>query len=176
MSAKGRTGVGLTQYEDFIQTDAAINPGNSGGALVNLNGELVGINTGTVCRSGGNIGIGFAVPSNLVKKIMTDILEKGKVVRGWLGVGIGDLTPELAEMYDLKSDDGVLIREVFTDGPAEKGGIEAGDIVIEISDRRGIERTGTQHLNRSHRTWHNTQINCYSRWPGKKPSRNAWRI
>lgn len=136
VSAKGRTGVGLTDYEDFIQTDAAINPGNSGGALVNLKGELVGINTAIASRSGGNIGIGFAVPSNLVNKIMTDILEKGKVVRGWLGVGIGNLTPEVAEMYDLKSSDGVLIREVFTDGPAEEAGIEAGDIVVEISDRR----------------------------------------
>ena len=136
VSAKGRTGVGLTQYEDFIQTDAAINPGNSGGALVNLKGELVGINTAIASRSGGNIGIGFAVPANLAKKVMNDILSKGKVVRGWLGVGIRDLTSEIADMYELQSTDGILIREVFADGPAESAGIEAGDIVVEVSGRK----------------------------------------
>ncbi|MGH1362219.1 MAG: DegQ family serine endoprotease [Calditrichia bacterium] len=136
VSAKGRTGVGLTVYEDFIQTDAAINPGNSGGALVNLKGELIGINTAIASRSGGSIGIGFAIPSNLANKIMNDIVEKGKVVRGWLGVGIGEVTPGLAEMYDLPNDEGVLINQVLPNGPAEKAGMEAGDLITAINGKR----------------------------------------
>lgn len=136
VSAIGRTGVGLTPYEDFIQTDAAINPGNSGGALVNLRGKLIGINTAIASRSGGSIGIGFAIPSNLARKVMTDILEKGKVVRGWLGVQIGNITPGLAKQNDLSSSDGVFISSVVEDGPADKGGLEAGDIVLEIDGKR----------------------------------------
>lgn len=136
VSAKGRTLSGLNPIQDFIQTDAAINPGNSGGALVNLQGELIGINTAIASGSGGNIGIGFAIPSNLASKVMKDILEKGKVVRGWLGVSIADVTPEFAKMYNLKTDRGVLIREVVNDGPADKAGVEAGDIVVEISGRK----------------------------------------
>lgn len=136
VSAKGRTLSGLNPIQDFIQTDAAINPGNSGGALVNLQGELIGINTAIASRSGGNIGIGFAIPSNLASKVMKDILETGKVVRGWLGVSIADVTPEFAKMYNLKTDRGVLIREVVNDGPADKAGVEAGDIVVEVSGRK----------------------------------------
>lgn len=136
VSAKGRTLSGLNPIQDFIQTDAAINPGNSGGALVNLQGELIGINTAIASRSGGNIGIGFAIPSNLAQKVMKDILEKGKVVRGWLGVSIADVTPEFAKMYNLKTDRGVLIREVVNDGPADKAGVEAGDIILEVSGKK----------------------------------------
>ncbi|MCB0304229.1 MAG: PDZ domain-containing protein, partial [Calditrichaeota bacterium] len=136
ISAKGRTGVGLTQYEDFIQTDAAINPGNSGGALVNLKGELIGINTAIASRSGGNIGIGFAIPSNLASKVKSDIITRGKVVRGWLGVNIRDITPEFAKMYDLKTDEGVLIREVVQDGPAEAAGVQAGDVVVALDGKK----------------------------------------
>jgi len=136
VSAKGRTGVGLTQYEDFIQTDAAINPGNSGGALVNLKGELIGINTAIASRSGGSIGIGFAIPSNLANKIMNDIVEKGKVVRGWLGVGIAEVTPGLADMYDLPNSEGVMVSQVLGDGPAERAGIEAGDLITAIDGKR----------------------------------------
>ncbi|MCK6622182.1 MAG: DegQ family serine endoprotease [Calditrichaceae bacterium] len=137
VSAKGRTGVGLTQYEDFIQTDAAINPGNSGGALVNLKGELIGINTAIASRSGGNIGIGFAIPANLANKVMSDILTKGKVVRGWLGVQISNITPDIAKMYGLdNTSEGVFIREVVKDSPAEAAGLQAGDIVLEVSGKK----------------------------------------
>lgn len=137
VSAKGRTGVGLTQYEDFIQTDAAINPGNSGGALVNLKGELIGINTAIASRSGGNIGIGFAIPANLANKVMSDILSKGKVVRGWLGVQISNITPDIAKMYGLdNTSEGVFIREVVKDSPAETAGLQAGDIVLEVSGKK----------------------------------------
>lgn len=136
VSAKGRTLSGLNPIQDFIQTDAAINPGNSGGALVNMKGELIGINTAIASGSGGNIGIGFAIPSNLASKVMKDIMEKGKVVRGWLGVSISDVTPEFARMYHLKTDRGVLIQEVINDGPAEKAGVEAGDIIVEVSGRK----------------------------------------
>lgn len=137
VSAKGRTGVGLTQYEDFIQTDAAINPGNSGGALVNLKGELIGINTAIASRSGGNIGIGFAIPANLASKVMSDILTKGKVVRGWLGVQISNITPDIAKMYGLNNNsEGVFIREVVKDSPAETAGLQAGDIVLEVSGKK----------------------------------------
>lgn len=138
VSAKGRTGVGLTQYEDFIQTDAAINPGNSGGALVNLKGELIGINTAIASRSGGSIGIGFAVPSNLVNKVKSDILNKGRVVRGWLGIemDLNGISPELAEMYNLETNEGVMISAITENGPAEKAGLEPGDIVIKIDNKK----------------------------------------
>ena len=136
VSAKGRTGVGLTAYEDFIQTDAAINPGNSGGALVNLRGELIGINTAIASRNGGSIGIGFAIPSNLAQKVMTDILERGKVVRGWLGVQIGNVSPGYARQNNLPTSEGVIISSVVVDGPADKGNLEAGDIVTAIDGKR----------------------------------------
>lgn len=136
ISAKGRAGVGLSRYEDFLQTDAAINPGNSGGALVNLRGELVGINTAIASRSGGSIGIGFAIPSNLARKVMGDILARGKVVRGWLGVGIQNVSAEVAERNGLKSTDGVVIQELMPNGPARDAGLEAGDIVLEVDGRK----------------------------------------
>src|SRR6185369_358147 len=111
VSAKGRANVGIAAYEDFIQTDAAINPGNSGGALVDMEGHLVGINTAILSRSGGNMGIGFAIPSHMVQPIMKSLLDTGKVVRGWLGVGIQDIDQNLAAALHLQSANGILVSE-----------------------------------------------------------------
>jgi serine protease Do len=133
VSAKGRQVSGLTGVQDFIQTDAAINPGNSGGALVNLRGELIGINTAIASRTGQNSGIGFAISSNLARVVMEDILDDGKVSRGWLGVRIDRVTKDIAEMYGMKNTDGVLIRSLEKDSPAERDGIEPGDIVIAVN-------------------------------------------
>jgi len=135
ISATGRHGVGITEYENFIQTDAAINPGNSGGPLVNMNGEVVGINTAIASRSGGYMGIGFAVPINMARKIMDRLVDEGEVVRGWLGVSIQPLTPEMAESMDITADKGVLVSQVFEDAPAAEGGIRAGDVVLEFNGK-----------------------------------------
>lgn len=135
VSAKGRANVGIADYEDFIQTDAAINPGNSGGAMVNARGELVGINTAIFSTSGGYQGIGFAIPSNMARNVMNQLLEGGKVVRGWLGVAIQGVTPELAEQFDLPSDRGVLVSDVLPDGPAEGAGLKRGDVIVELDGK-----------------------------------------
>ncbi len=127
ISALGRH-VGVAEYEDFIQTDAPINPGNSGGPLVNLKGEVIGINTVIASQTGNNIGIGFAIPSNLAKTVFTELKTHGKVVRGWLGVGLQDLSPELAQKFGVES--GVRITRVFQDSPAEKAGIKVDDIIV----------------------------------------------
>jgi serine protease Do len=135
VSALGRS-AGIAEYEDFIQTDAAINPGNSGGALVNVRGELVGINTAIYSQNGGNMGIGFAVPSNMAHSIMTQLVQHGKVVRGWLGVSIQELTPELATQFGVpKETKGVLVSDVMDDSPAKKSGFERGDLIIEYDGR-----------------------------------------
>ncbi len=136
VSALGRTGIGITDYEDFIQTDAAINPGNSGGALVNIKGEIVGINTAIFSVTGGYQGIGFAIPSNMVKNVMENIVKEGKVVRGWLGVQIQALTPELARQFNLKDEKGVLLADIVEGGPAEKGGLKRGDVIIEYNGKK----------------------------------------
>jgi serine protease Do len=136
VSAVGRANVGIANYEDFIQTDAAINPGNSGGALVNVRGELVGINAAIFSTSGGYQGIGFAVPSNMAKAVMDSLVKRGKVVRGWLGVTIQPLTPELAKQFNLKEDNGALIRDVTEGGPAEKAGILRGDVIIDYEGKK----------------------------------------
>jgi len=134
VSAKGRsTGGSINQYENFIQTDAAINPGNSGGALVNLDGEVVGINTAIYSRSGGYQGIGFAIPIDMAKRITDDLISEGYVSRGWLGVGIQDITADLARSLDVEPGSGVLISEVFENTPAEKAGIQPTDIVVEMN-------------------------------------------
>ena len=133
ISALGRSGLGITDYENFIQTDAAINPGNSGGALVNMNGELIGINTAILSRTGGSIGIGFAIPINLVMSIKKSIELHGEVVRGWLGVAVQEITPKIADALGLRSAKGVLISEVIADSPAEKGGIRQGDVIVSIN-------------------------------------------
>ncbi len=132
ISATGRNQLGISTFENFIQTDAAINPGNSGGALVNAYGHLVGINTAIFSRSGGSQGIGFAIPASLVKTVTRQIIEYGRVVRGWLGVETQDITPELAESFDLKSLDGVLIAGVIRGGPAANAGIRPGDIILSV--------------------------------------------
>ena len=140
ISATGRDHLGITAYEEFIQTDAAINPGNSGGALINTRGELIGINSAIYSRSGGSQGIGFAIPINLAKGVMTQIIEKGHVVRGWLGIEAQDMTPQLAKSYGLTYRPGMLIGGVMRDGPAGKAGLEPTDIVVSINDKM-IEET-----------------------------------
>ena len=135
VSAVGRASMGIAEYEDFIQTDAAINPGNSGGALVNVRGELVGINTAIFSQSGGSMGIGFAVPSNLSRAVMDQLVRTGKVVRGWLGVSIQDLTPELATQFGITDTKGVLVSDVLADSPAKKAGFERADVIIEYDGK-----------------------------------------
>ena len=134
VSAKGRANVGIVEYEDFIQTDASINPGNSGGALVNMKGELVGINTAILSRSGGAQGIGFAVPANMVRPIRDQIVNHGRVRRGWLGVAIQDLTPEIARSLNMKETSGVLVSDVVDGGPASKAHLEAGDVIVKVNE------------------------------------------
>ncbi len=136
VSATGRSGMGIVDYEDFIQTDASINPGNSGGALVNANGELVGINDAIFSTSGGNQGIGFAVPSNMVNNIMDSIINKGKVIRGYIGVQVQPLNAELAKQFGLKDDKGVLLNDVTEGAPAEKGGLKRGDIIVSLGGKK----------------------------------------
>jgi Do/DeqQ family serine protease len=135
VSALGRTGLGIEGYEDFIQTDASINPGNSGGALVNLRGELVGINSAILGPSGGNIGIGFAIPINMARKVMNQIIAHGKVSRGQLGVLIQDLTPELAKAMKLKVQHGALISQVTPNSPAQKAGLKSGDVIVKLNGK-----------------------------------------
>jgi serine protease Do len=132
VSAKGRANVGIVDYEDFIQTDAAINPGNSGGALIDLHGNLVGINTAIASRSGGYQGIGFAVPSNMARGVMDSLLKHGRVIRGWLGVAIQPVTKDLQRAMKLSSKKGVLISDVMRDSPAARGGLKRGDVIISL--------------------------------------------
>jgi serine protease Do len=133
VSATGRGGLGIENYEDFIQTDASINPGNSGGALINLHGSLIGINTAILSgEGGGNQGIGFAIPINLSRNVM-NLVEHGKVTRGYLGVHIQDVTPPLAKQFGLTQGGGVLIGDVSPDTPAAKSGLKKGDVVLEVN-------------------------------------------
>jgi serine protease Do/serine protease DegQ len=136
VSASGRSGLGIEGYEDFIQTDASINPGNSGGALVNLNGELIGINTAILAPSGGNVGIGFAIPSKMVAQIKDQLVEHGEIRRGLLGIGVQDLTPELAQAFSLQQNQGAVITTVQPRSPAAEAKLEPGDIVLSINDRK----------------------------------------
>ena len=133
VSALGRSGLGIEDYEDFIQTDAAINPGNSGGALINTRGELIGINTAILSNGGGNQGIGFAIPSNMARKIMSQIKDHGQVTRGWLGLQIQEMDSGLAKAFGLNDSNGVLVSEVDREGPAARAGIEKGDVIREIN-------------------------------------------
>ncbi|HEX3852730.1 MAG TPA: Do family serine endopeptidase [Polyangiaceae bacterium] len=133
VSAKGRANLGIAAYEDFIQTDAAINPGNSGGALVNLDGNLLGIPTAILSRSGGYMGVGFAVPSNMAKEITKSLLEHGRVSRGFLGVSIQNVNEELAKALGLRIADGVLINDLTPGGPASKAGLARGDVVLSVN-------------------------------------------
>ncbi|MGB9712860.1 MAG: DegQ family serine endoprotease [Dissulfurimicrobium sp.] len=133
ISAKGRDRVGISDYEDFIQTDAAINPGNSGGPLLNIYGEVIGINTAIFSKSGGYMGIGFAIPINMAKVIKDQLIAKGKITRGWLGVVIQDVTEDLAKSFGLKKKEGVLVADVTNGSPAEKAGIKREDVIIELN-------------------------------------------
>ncbi|HEY5681201.1 MAG TPA: Do family serine endopeptidase [Pseudomonadales bacterium] len=135
ISALGRSGLGIEGYEDFIQTDASINPGNSGGALVDLAGRLVGINTAILAPSGGNVGIGFAIPSNMVRAIMDQLIEHGEVRRGYLGLAVQGLNVDLAEAFGVDRREGVVVVEVEPDSAAESGGLQAGDIITRVGDR-----------------------------------------
>ncbi|NQZ30076.1 MAG: trypsin-like peptidase domain-containing protein [Oceanospirillaceae bacterium] len=134
ISAKSRTSVGLNRYENFLQTDAAINPGNSGGALINTQGNLVGISTAIFSKSGGSNGIGFAIPSSLALKIMRNLIEDGRVIRGWLGVETQELTPQLAESFGLNNVRGLILAGVITNGPAYNAGLQVGDLILAFND------------------------------------------
>lgn len=134
VSATGRDHLGINTYENFIQTDAAINPGNSGGALINVRGELIGINSAIFSKSGGSQGIGFAIPVNLAKGVLKQIIEQGHVVRGWLGIEAQDISAALAESFQLPSTEGVLISGVLRGGPADHAGILPGDVITAIND------------------------------------------
>src|SRR5438309_2010485 len=149
VSALGRGHMGITQYEDFIQTDAAINPGNSGGALVNTAGELVGINTAIVSQTGGYQGVGFAVPANMAKPVYESLVKTGKVVRGYLGIAIQELTQNLAKSFGLKQAKGALVSSVAEDSPAERAGIKQGDVIVAyqgnpIEDPAVLQREATR--------------------------------
>ncbi len=136
VSAKGRSGIGLTDYENFIQTDAAINPGNSGGPLVNLDAEVIGMNTAIFSRSGGYMGIGFAIPINMAKTIHSQLIEHGSVTRGRLGVYIQELTKDLAESFDIKQTQGILVAQVIDDSPAEDAGLKQGDVIVALDGKK----------------------------------------
>ncbi|MBI3380814.1 MAG: Do family serine endopeptidase [Aquabacterium sp.] len=133
VSALGRNQLGINTFENFIQTDAAINPGNSGGALVDARGNLVGINSAIYSRSGGSLGIGFAIPVSTARQVMESLIRDGQVTRGWIGVEPRDLTPEMAETFNLPVKDGVLITGVLHNGPAAQGGMRPGDVVVEVA-------------------------------------------
>ena len=135
VSAKGRV-IGAGPYDNFIQTDASINPGNSGGPLFNLDGEVIGINTAIVSQSGGNVGIGFAIPVNMAKSVMPQLKERGKVIRGWLGVSIQAVTQEIKEKFDLKTEEGALIAEVTKGSPADEGGLKMGDVIVVFDGKK----------------------------------------
>ncbi|HZS11428.1 MAG TPA: PDZ domain-containing protein, partial [Nitrospirales bacterium] len=132
ISAVGRANMGIVDYEDFIQTDAAINPGNSGGALVNVNGDLIGINTAIFSRTGGSEGIGFAIPSSIALDVVDALMKSGKVVRGWMGIAIQEITPALAKSFKLPDQrkNGVLISDVNEDGPSAAAGLKRGDVIV----------------------------------------------
>lgn len=142
ISALGRNHLGINIYENFIQTDASINPGNSGGALIDTNGNLVGINSAIYSRSGGSMGIGFAIPATLARQVMEQIVAQGNVTRGWIGIEAQDITPELAESFKLKLAQGALIAGVLRDSPADKAGLRAGDVLLAI-DGKSVSDSGS---------------------------------
>ena len=145
ISAVGRANMGIEQYENFIQTDAAINPGNSGGALVNTRGELIGINTAIFSRTGGNMGIGFAIPSNMAKGVMDSLIKTGKVVRGYLGVSIQDVNAKIAKQFGLEQAQGALVGDVVSGSPAEQAGIKSGDVIVRFDGKAIESSTALRH-------------------------------
>jgi Do/DeqQ family serine protease len=146
VSALGRSGLGIEGYEDFIQTDASVNPGNSGGALVNSRGELVGINTAILGPSGGNIGIGFAVPVNMARAVMTQLVEHGEVRRGRLGITIQDLTPALADAMSLDLRGGAVISAIEAGSPAARAGLALGDVIVEVNGQPVLDADDLRNL------------------------------
>ncbi len=150
ISATGRNQLGLNTYEDFIQTDAAINRGNSGGALVDANGSLIGINTAIISESGGSQGIGFAIPVKLALEVMTSIIQHGQVIRGWLGVEVQSLTQELAESFGQEGRPGIVVAGVYRDGPAERAGLQPGDLILSIDGEQASD--GRSSMNQVART------------------------
>lgn len=146
ISALGRTHLGINTFENFIQTDAAINPGNSGGALVNTAGNLIGVNTAIVSRTGGSLGIGFAIPTSVARQIMEQIIRTGGVTRGWIGVEVQDLTPELAESFKRPSTGGALIAGVLKGGPADQAGVKPGDIIVGVDGNPVTDSSGMLNL------------------------------
>jgi serine protease DegQ len=146
VSALGRTGLGINTFENFIQTDAAINPGNSGGALVDAGGNLVGINTAIFSRSGGSMGIGFAIPVSTAQMVLEQIVKSGSVTRGWIGVEVQELTPTVAESFKLGGTRGALIAGVLRGGPADKAGIKPGDVLVEVESKPVADPTSMLNL------------------------------
>ena len=146
VSGLGRNQLGITTFENFIQTDAAINPGNSGGALVDASGNLVGINTAIFSRSpeGASVGIGYAIPAGTARQVMDEIIQKGSVTRGWIGVGVQDVTREIAESFKLRGPGGVLVTQVERGGPADRAGIRLGDVLVKVNDRAVSDTRGMQ--------------------------------
>jgi len=146
VSAVGRSNVGIAEYEDFIQTDAAINPGNSGGALVNTRGELVGINTAIFSTSGGYMGVGFSIPAKMAKTVMEALIKHGKVIRGYLGINIQDITPELAKHFSLEQRQGALIADIAKDSPASKADLQRGDIIVTLDGKPVKDATSLKNM------------------------------
>lgn len=146
VSGKNRSRLGISTFENFIQTDAAINPGNSGGALVDAAGNLVGINSAIYSRTGGSLGIGFAIPSDLARQVMEQIIQTGSVIRGWIGVEVQDISPELAESFNLPTTNGTLIAGVQPGGPAERAGVRRGDILIGVESQTFTDSTEMLNL------------------------------
>jgi serine protease DegQ len=142
VSALGRNHLGINTYENFIQTDASINPGNSGGALIDAEGNLVGINSAIYSRSGGSMGIGFAIPVTIARQVMEQIISQGDVTRGWIGIEAQDITPELAESFRLQQVQGSLIAGVLRNSPADKAGLRAGDVLLEV-DGKQVKDSGS---------------------------------
>ena len=146
ISALGRNHLGINTYENFIQTDASINPGNSGGALIDAEGNLIGINSAIYSRSGGSMGIGFAIPASIAKQVMEQIAVNGNVTRGWIGIEAQDITPELAESFKLTKPQGSLIAGVLRDSPADVAGLKAGDVLLAINDKEVVDSSGMLNI------------------------------
>jgi serine protease DegQ len=146
VSALGRSHLGISTFENFIQTDAAINPGNSGGALVDSSGNLVGINSAIYSRTGGSLGIGFAIPADLAKQVMEQIVRTGSVTRGWIGVEVQDVTPDVAESFKLPTPNGALIAGVVPNAPAHKAGIKPGDVLVAVNTSPVLDSTSMLNL------------------------------
>lgn len=146
ISALGRNHLGINTYENFIQTDASINPGNSGGALIDAQGHLIGINSAIYSRSGGSMGIGFAIPASIAKQVMEQIAVNGSVTRGWIGIEAQDITPELAESFKLPQAQGSLIAGVLRDSPADVAGLKAGDVLLAINDKEILDSSGMLNI------------------------------